>query len=166
MTAVSVDVKSNVLSFLLLLASLTDCKWSVWSFLLSLTSLADRMTAVSMVLPLVADVSNRPYDCGLCGREVQRSFLPLVAGVSNRLYVICVVLPLVANVSSRPYDCGLCGREANVPSLLSSLTGPVYTGLQHTMPGSALLPRRTVTVWLTLFCRRTFPRCTEGPWVG
>ena len=57
-------------------------------------SLIDRMTAVSVVLPLVADVSDRPYDCGLCGREVQRSFLPFVADVSNR-----------------PYDCGLCGRE-------------------------------------------------------
>ena len=77
-------------------------------------------------LDLVADVSNRPYDCGLCGREAQRSFLPivadvsdrpyvvcvvlpLVADVSDRPYVVCVVLPLVADVSDRPYDCGLYG---------------------------------------------------------
>ena len=66
MTAVSVDVKSSVPSFLLLLTSMIDRMWSVWPFLLSLTSRIDRMTAVCMVLALLTDVSNRPYDCGLC----------------------------------------------------------------------------------------------------
>ena len=112
-------------------------------------SLIDRMTAVSVVLPLVADVSDRPYDCGLCGPSllllmslIDRMTAVSVDVKSNVPSFLLSLTSLTDHMTAVSVDV-----KSNVTSLLSSLTGPVCPGLQqHAMPGSALLPRRTVTV--------------------